>query len=160
MRRKTPSKCAGRLRPGGKAAALARGYKAWPLLKRPVLLLDILLDDLQRRPAATGGKVTRTPELVSPVVPRDVGALLPQHPAGNPLHAAYQGADGNLGVVLHKKVDVVFLAVALHHLRLEVIGYAPEVFAQPLDGVAIKHTSPVFGHEDQMHMHCKNTMPA
>lgn len=63
-------------------------------------------------------------------------------------------------MVLHQQVDVIFFAVALHHPRFKVIGHALEVLAQSLNGIAIEHASSVFGHEDQMCVHGKNTMPA
>jgi putative transposase len=50
---------------------------------------------------------------------------------------------------------VVILSVHFHQLRLKVFAYAGEMQAQFLNGIRIKHATPVFGHEDQMHMHHK-----
>ena len=64
-----------------------------------------------------------------------------------------------LGWVLHQKVVVIFLPVALDHLRFKVIGHASEVIAQPLKGITIKHIFSIFCHKDQVYVHRKNTMP-
>ena len=50
---------------------------------------------------------------------------------------------------------MVILCVHFHQLRLKVFAYVGEMQAQFLNGIGIKHTSPVFGNEDQMHMHHK-----
>ena len=63
-------------------------------------------------------------------------------------------------MVLHQKVNVIVLALALDHLRFKVVGHAPEVLAQAFNGIAIKHVPSVFSQEDQMYVHGKDTMPA
>ncbi len=57
-------------------------------------------------------------------------------------------------------MDVIVLAVELHEFRLEVRADAGKDFAQIVENIDREDISAVFGHEDQMDVHKKNTMPA
>jgi Protein of unknown function (DUF3443) len=53
---------------------------------------------------------------------------------------------------------VVVLAVQLHQLGRKVGADLGEDMPECLDSLAINEASAVFGHEDQMNMHCKHTV--
>ncbi|CCW35823.1 hypothetical protein CTKA_02079 [Chthonomonas calidirosea] len=54
--------------------------------------------------------------------------------------------DGHLGRIFHQQVKVIILPIHLDYLRLEVGADLGEEGAQPLDGVAIEHSTAVFPH--------------
>jgi putative transposase len=55
---------------------------------------------------------------------------------------------------------VVALAIHLHQLSLEIRTDLGEDMSQLFDSLAIEDASAVFGHKDQMDMHCENTVSA
>jgi hypothetical protein len=57
-----------------------RGYKA---LKRSLLLLEVLLNDAQPCPAATGSEVTWRPQDILPIAFLEVGSFNSKQPTGN-----------------------------------------------------------------------------
>lgn len=57
-------------------------------------------------------------------------------------------------------MDVVALAVHLHQLSLEIRTDLGEDMSQLLNSLAVQDATAVFGHEDQMNVHCENAVSA
>lgn len=55
---------------------------------------------------------------------------------------------------------MVYLAVDLDQLGLEVPTHFSEDGAEAVDGIGVKYLFPVFGHEDQMDVKFENTVSA
>ena len=91
-----------------------------------VLLLDVLPHDGQRRAADGPGEGGAGPQaLRAPVVPHEVGELLPQTAGGHALEAVDQLRHGDLGRVVDQRVHVVGLAGELDQLGLDVAADRP-----------------------------------
>jgi hypothetical protein len=55
---------------------------------------------------------------------------------------------------------MIAFAVQVHQLGLKIDANLGENMSQLLDSVAVEDAAAVFGHKDQMDVHCKNTMSA
>ena len=63
-----------------------------------------------------------------------------------------------LGRVVHEQMYVVYRAVHLDQLRLEVSANLAEDDFEPLEGIRVKDIFPVLGHEDQMDVELRNAV--
>jgi hypothetical protein len=61
---------------------------------------------------------------------------------------------------LDKQVDVMVFAIHLDQSRCKVRAYLGEYSPKTGHGLAIEHAIAVFGEEDQMYVHCENTVSA
>src|SRR5690606_30797752 len=110
--------------------------------------------------AATACEVGGRPKRTAPQLLADARVVpFADHPAGNAFQAIDQRRDSHLGRVVHQQVDVIVLAVELHQFRLEVGADAGEDVTQVVEDFLGEHFAPVFGHEDQMHVHQKDAVP-
>ena len=121
-------------------------------------MFNVLLDDAEW--CATTGccEIGRGPEHVLPVAGFDFRHAFAQHVTGNTFERIYERGDCNFRRVVHEQVNVVFLAVHLYQLSVKVSADLGEDMLQLLNSFAIKDATPVFGHEDQMDVHCENTV--
>ena len=124
---------------------------------RLALILDVRPDDRQGRPAARRGEVGRGPQVI-PVGTDPVP--LPEPAGGHAFQGVHQRRDGHLGRVLDQQVHVVILAVALREYGAEVLADLPEDLREIADHLPRENATPVFRHEDQMHVERGNHMPA
>jgi len=124
------------------------------------LLLKVLLDDAQRCPATSGGKVRRRPQDIVPIAFLNIRPLDTEQPTGNAFETVDQARHRVLRGVVDEQVYVFGLTVDLDELRPEVSANFLEHDFEPLDSVSVKYLSSVFGDEDQVNMQCENAMPA
>ena len=61
--------------------------------------------------------------------------------------------------IVNEQMNVVGLAVELYKLSLEVAANLGEDVTKAMDGISVKYSFPILGHEDQMYVELKNTMP-
>lgn len=139
--------------------ALEARLRRHELFGRP-LLLDVLANDADRRSTAGRCEVGRGPKNAFPVSPRDVRSHLPQAPAGDALEAVHQNRHRDLGWIVHQKMHMIVLSIHLNQIGLKIPAHAGEDAAKGVQGSSVEHMPPIFCHEDQMDVHCKNTMPS
>jgi len=116
------------------------------------LLLDILLNNVQRCPATTGGEVGRRPQDIVPIAFLHIRAFDTKQATGNPFEAVDQARHGVLWRVVDEQVYVFGFAVHFDQLSLEVAADLLENGLEPLEGVSVKHLSSIFRNEDQVDM--------
>ena len=59
---------------------------------------------------------------------------------------------------MDKQVDVMVFAIHLDQSRFKVSAYLGEYSPKTGNGFAIEYVIAVFGQEDQMYVHCENTV--
>lgn len=119
--------------------------------RRRPLAPDIILDDVERRSAAAGGKITRRPQTLRAQSP-DVRAVAQQEPRAYPFQRVDESRERHCRRVFDQEVDMVRLAVAFDEAGIEVSSHLGETLAQPRDRIGVEMTAPISGHKDQMHM--------
>ena len=124
------------------------------------MLLNVLLDDAQRCPATTGGKVRRRPQDILPIAFLNIRPLDTEQPTGNAFETVDHARHRVLRRVVDEQVYVFGLTVHLDELRLEVSANFLEHDFEPLDSASVKYLSSIFGDEDQVDLQCENAMPA
>lgn len=123
-------------------------------------MLDVLLNDAQRCPAATGGKVRRRPQDILPIAFLNIRTLNAKQPTGNTFETVDHARHRVLRWIVNEQVNVFGFAVHVDQSRLEVGAYFLEDNFEPLDGVSVKYVSAILCDEDQVDMQCGNAMPA
>jgi hypothetical protein len=123
-------------------------------------LLDVLLNDAQRCPAATGSEVTWRPQDILPIAFLDVGSLNAEQPTGNAFAAVNKARHRAFRWIVDEQVYVLSLAVHFDQLRLEIGTNFFKHDFEPLEGVAVKYLASILCNEDQMDMQCEYAMPA
>jgi len=124
------------------------------------LLLDVLLSDARRCPAATGSEVTWRPQGILPIAFLDVRSLNSEQPTGNTFQAVDHARHRVLRWIVDEQVYVFGFAVHFDQLRLEVGTSLFKHDFEPLGGASVKHLSAILCDEDQVDMQCENAMPA
>ena len=123
-----------------------------------LLLLNVLTQDGNGSTTATRSKVRWRPKNVFPISALHVWSLKPEESAGNTFKAVDQRRYRMLGWVVHQQMDVVYFAVHLDQLGLEVLANLAEYKFEPMDRIGVEYLFPVFGDEDQMDMKLKDTV--
>jgi hypothetical protein len=113
-------------------------------------LLNVLLKNIQRCPATTGGKVRRRPQDVLPITFLNIRAFESEQSTGNTFKAVDQTGHRVLRWVVDKQVDVFSLTVHFDKFSLKVLADLVEYDLEPLDSVTVKYLSSILGHEDQV----------
>ena len=122
------------------------------------MLLDVLPDDFQRRPAAGGGEIASTPEHVLPVPLLKFGKLLAEQAAGNALEAIDQLREFDVGREIDQQVHMVAFPVELGEFNMEPLADAGENLPHCLDVNAVEDSPTILRREDQMGMKPKDTV--
>ena len=89
-------------------------------LKRGFLLLNVVLENVDRCATATGSEVRRRPERAFPIASGQVGSFLSQHSAGYTLERVDQIGYSDLRRILDQQVDVVVFSVHLDKFSFKV----------------------------------------
>ena len=80
------------------------------------------------------------------------------HSARHALEAVDELRNGNIGRIVHQQLNMIPLSVHFHQFCIEVLADVLEdVFEEP-KLICSKACTPVFCHEDQMHMHHEYTV--
>ena len=124
-----------------------------------LLLLDVLLDDAERRAATRCGEIAGRPEGALPIAPHQSRMPLAHESAGDALEAVHQSRHGYLGRVVHQQMNMIVPAVHLDHLRLEIGADRGEDLAHVVPHRLGEHMATVFGYEDQMDVERKDAVP-
>ena len=142
---------------GGASPGVQAGDSRLPSV-RLALILDVRPDDRQGRPAARRGEVGRGPQVI-PVGTDPVP--LPEPAGGTPFREFTSAETFTLGGYSIQQMHVVILAVALHEDRRR--SRRRPSRRPPAEMPIIlprENATPVFRHEDQMHVERGNHMPA
>ena len=123
-------------------------------------MLEVLLNDAQRCPAATGSEVTWRPQDILPIAFLDVGTFNSKQPTGNAFEAVHKAGHRAFRWIVDEQVYVLGLAVHFNQLRLEIGTNFFKHDFEPLDGVVVKYFASILCNEDQMDMQCEDAMPA
>ena len=60
--------------------------------------------------------------------------------------------------IVHQQVYVVYLAVHLYQLSLEIEAHLVEDDFEPTDSIGVKYLFPILGYEDQVDMKLRNAV--
>jgi len=113
------------------------------------LVLDVLLNDRERRPAAGDGAVTRAPEVCAPELFTDLWEVLPAKAHGRrALQPADEHGEGDLWRVGHEEVDMVVLTVEFEQFRLEVAADLRHGASQEVSDAIRDDATPIFRRKD------------
>lgn len=135
----------------------ARGRLVSCLIRR-ALLFDVLANDADRSTAARGREIGGRPQNALPVALRHGGVVLAQSAAGHSLEAVHQSRYSHLGRIVHQQVHMVIFPIHLNQLRLEIHADRGKDTAHIIEYGGSENAAAVFGHKDQMDVHCKNTV--
>jgi hypothetical protein len=116
------------------------------------LLLDVLTEDVERSPAAGGGKVAGGPEVALVGMGSEFGELLTQQAAGDALEAVDEGRERELGRVGHQQMDVIGLPVAFRQMSAAFVADDREDVCQTLQVGGLEDRSSVLRYKDQVRM--------
>src|SRR5512132_1521349 len=125
------------------------------------LLLDVGPQDVQRSTSDRAGVVRPRPQPPGPpVVPGQVGELLPQPPGRDALEAVEEPGQCHGWGKVDEQVDVLGLAVELDQFAAEVLTDRPHdrLHAVQVDGG--EHRMPVLRHENQVGVQRNYAVPA
>ncbi len=123
-------------------------------------MLDVLLNDAQRCPAATGSEVTWRPQDILPIAFLDVGSFNSKQPTGNAFEAVNKARHRAFWWIVDEQVYVFSFAVHFDQLCFEVGTNLLKHDFEPLNGVTVKYFASRLCDEDQMDMQCENAMSA
>jgi putative transposase len=84
--------------------------------------------------------------------------VLAQAAAGNTLEAVHERGDGHFRRIVHQQMHMIVFAVHLHEFSFKISADRREYAAHVFERGGCEHVPPVFGHEDQMHVHSKNAV--
>jgi hypothetical protein len=82
-------------------------------LKRCLLLLNVVLQDVARSTTATSGEVRRRPEHAFRIACCQVRSLLSKHSAGHALERVHQMGYRDLRRIVDEQIDVMIFALHL-----------------------------------------------
>ena len=123
-------------------------------------MLDVLLNNAQRCPAATGSEVTWRPQDILPIAFLEVGSYDSKQPTGNTFEAVNKARHRAFRWIVDEQVYVFSFAVHFDQLRLEIGTNFFKHDFEPLESVSVQYVSSILCDEDQMDMQCEHAMPA
>ena len=106
----------------------------------------------------TSSEIRRRPENVLRVATFEVWSFPSEESTGDPFQAVDQRRYRVLGWVVHQQMNVVYLAIHLDQLGLEILAHFVEDQFQPMESVGVKGLFAILGDEDQVNVELENTM--
>jgi hypothetical protein len=100
----------------------------------------------------TSSEIRWWPKNTFPILLFDVGPLKPKQSTGNAFKAIDQRRDGMFGWIVHKQVNLVYLAMHLCQQAFKISTDLVEDGFEPIKGIGVKDLFPVPSQEDQMDM--------
>jgi putative transposase len=133
--------------------------RLWRELFRRGLLLDILLDDRERRAPARDDAIGPAPENRLAVDMRKLfGEVAADEARGGRLEVVYEFRQVEIGRQIEKHVNVIRLAVELDQFATPILAPLRRDLPQPFENGLCDAFAPILGYDNQVIVQCINTV--